>query len=293
LAPLEYHDYDEIPSGFFPSARFFIKTECDINGQNCKTGNSLAPCPPGGCAPPFESKVEVTFGDKSRPTSSEQHDHTWYNPSLVDGYTLPYYIKVKNGDGSPYSAGNGGIYTTTKADGTITTLIVPDMYRCGDVDASRLDLNKCPSDEIINGKSYDLRLYDNNRIIGCMSPCKKLNYPAPYGYGMNENEDPALHMCCPTPACSTGSPLTCRTIDGKPASNCQDPATLCTIPCNPANGCLTPQSCSDPNDPNSVVHTKYVKAIHEMSPNSYSYSYDDVNGLFHCSSGVLLELSVV
>jgi hypothetical protein len=38
--------------------------------------------------------------------------------------------------------------------------------------------------------------------VACMSRCKKLNYPAPYGEGRPENADPALHACCPT----TGDP---------------------------------------------------------------------------------------
>ena len=57
----------------------------------------------------------------------------------------------------------------------------------------------------------DLRVQD----VGCMSPCKAWNYPAPYGMGRPESEDPGLHLCCPTP------------ID--PASG------QCTI----ANGCMT------------------------------------------------------
>ena len=32
-----------------------------------------------------------------------------------------------------------------------------------------------------------------------MSPCKAWNYPAPYGMGRPESQDPGLHLCCPTP----------------------------------------------------------------------------------------------
>lgn len=36
----------------------------------------------------------------------------------------------------------------------------------------------------------------------CLSPCKKWNYPAPYGLGESETEGDGLQLCCPTPPIS-------------------------------------------------------------------------------------------
>jgi hypothetical protein len=91
-----------------------------------------------------------------------------------------------------------------------------------------------------------------------MSPCKAWNYPAPYGMGRSESQDPGLHLCCPTP------------ID--PASG------QCTI----ANGCMTAPACRSTSDPLSVTHTDYVQLIHARCPTAYAYAYDDDAGLHAC-----------
>lgn len=66
--------------------RFWPKTECDRNGQNCKVGQSMPPCPPKGCQAPAETKVEFFF------PRSGQSANVWYDISLVDGYSLPMEI---------------------------------------------------------------------------------------------------------------------------------------------------------------------------------------------------------
>ncbi len=66
--------------------RFWPKTECDGNGQNCAVGQSVPPCPSGGCQPPAETKVEFFF-----PTMNDRNS-VWYDISLVDGYSLPMEI---------------------------------------------------------------------------------------------------------------------------------------------------------------------------------------------------------
>jgi len=114
----------------------------------------------------------------------------------------------------------------------------------------------------------DLRVRDaSGKVIACMAPCKKWNYPAPYGLGQSEGADPGLHMCCPTP------------ID--PASG------QCTV----ANHCMTSQSCNAAGDPLSVVHTSYVAAIHSMCPSAYSFAYDDAAGLHACPSDTTFEVT--
>jgi hypothetical protein len=45
--------------------------------------------------------------------------------------------------------------------------------------------------------------------VACLSPCKKWNFPPPYGLGLPEIQDPGVMMCCPTPPvqpaeCSNG-----------------------------------------------------------------------------------------
>lgn len=62
----------------------------------------------------------------------------------------------------------------------------------------RLTLDQCPRDErnglgdlsIKNGYYYS---------VACLAPCKKWNYPAPYGLGRNEQEGDGRNLCCPSP----------------------------------------------------------------------------------------------
>jgi hypothetical protein len=145
---------------------------------------------------------------------------------------------------------------------------------CVTSDCSHLSLDQCPGDEDLSGQgqnqSYaheDLRIRDGQgHVIGCLSPCKKWNYPAPWGLGQPESADPGLHLCCPTP------------ID--PASG----------QCTAANACMTSDSCRNAADPVSVVHTQYVAAMRSMCPSAYSYSYDDAAGLHNCPSSTGFEV---
>jgi hypothetical protein len=230
LAPGAYHDY-AIADGGLASARFWPKLGCDATGHACRIGDTGegggAPCGPMGCHPPVDSKFEVTFAATS---SSEA---TFYNLSLVDGYTLPFTV-------TPVGPGAG-------------------QGACSASDCSTLTLDACPIQEDHVG---DLRLAD----VACLSPCKKWNYPAPYGLGRPESQDPGLHLCCPTPI---------------------DPGTgQCTL----ANGCMTPDACRAASDPLSVVHTDYVALIHGRCPTAYSYSYDDAAGLHACPAAAGFEV---
>lgn len=232
LEPGAFHDYP-IAAGGLASARFWPKTGCDASGHACRIGDTGegggAPCGANGCQPPVDSKFEVTFA----PIGGV--DATFYNLSLVDGYTLPFAV-TPIGPG----AGQGG---------------------CTASDCSRLTLDACPAQEDIGGP-VDLRIDD----VACMSPCKKWNYPAPYGLGRSESVDPGLHLCCPTP------------ID--PASG----------NCTPANGCMTPDACRSTTDPLGVVRTDYVALIHARCPTAYSYSYDDEAGLHACPAATGFEV---
>lgn len=242
LYPGQARDY-AIPDGGLNAVRVWPKVGCDDSGHNCKIGDSEAPCPAGGCQPPVDSKFEASFAPKGAQAQ------TWYNLSQVDGYTLPFKV-VPRGVG----AGQGS---------------------CVVSDCSNLSLDACPGDENMSGGGKypgyaheDLRIWDGQgHIIGCLSPCKKWNYPGPWGLGQPENADPGLHLCCPTP------------ID--PASG----------QCTAANGCMTPEACSNGADPVSVVHTQYVAKMHAMCPTAYSYSYDDAAGLHACPSETGFEVT--
>jgi hypothetical protein len=231
-----------IPDGGLSATRVWPKVGCDGSGHNCTIGDSVAPCPSGGCQPPVDSKFEASFAPRGGAAQ------TWYNLSQVDGYTLPFKV-VPRGDG----AEQGGCVTS---------------------DCSHLSLDQCPGDEDLSGQgqnqSYaheDLRLRDGQgHVIGCLSPCKKWNYPAPWGLGQPESADPGLHLCCPTPI--------------EPASG----------QCTQANACMTSDSCRNAADPVSVVHTRYVAAMHSMCPSAYSYSYDDAAGLHNCPSTTGFEV---
>jgi hypothetical protein len=231
-----------IPDGGLSATRVWPKVGCDAAGHNCTIGDSVAPCPAGGCQPPVDSKFEASFAPRG---GSAQ---TWYNLSQVDGYTLPFKV-IPRGNG----AEQGGCVTS---------------------DCSHLSLDACPGDEDLSGEGShpgyaheDLRIRDGQgHVIGCLSPCKKWNYPAPWGLGQNESADPGLHLCCPTP------------ID--PSSG----------QCTEANACMTSGACRDAADPVSVVHTQYVAAMHAMCPSAYSYSYDDAAGLHNCPSDTGFEV---
>jgi hypothetical protein len=238
LAPAQHHDY-EIPDGGLPSARFWPKVGCGADGHGCLIGDTGegggAPCGPTGCQPPLDSKFEVTFA------ALGSVEATFYNLSLVDGYTLPFAV-------TPIGAGAG-------------------VGGCTASDCSELDLDACPANEDII--DADLRVTDPgdpSTTIGCLSPCKAWHYPAPYGLGNPESEDPGLHMCCPTP------------ID--PGSG----------QCTPANGCMTPDACRAEGDPLSVVHTTYVALVHAGCPTAYGYSYDDAAGLHACPADTAFEV---
>jgi hypothetical protein len=240
------HDYN-IPAGGVNAVRFWPKTGCDGSGHNCSIGDNGAgggvPCPAGGCQPPIDSKFEVTFA----PVNNAQAN--WYNLSQVDGYTLPFKV-------TPLGSG-AGIQSCTASD-------------CGG-----LSLTRCPgADNLSEGGAFpqyaaqDLRVRDRNgNVVGCISPCKRLNYPPPWGIGLPESTDPALHMCCPTP------------LDPNSGQ------------CTPARGCMTPEACRNPGDARSVVHTGYVAAVHSMCPSAYSYSYDDDAGLHVCPSNTQFEVT--
>lgn len=67
-----------------------------------------------------------------------------------------------------------------------------------------MSLNSCPTNENSVG---DLRVIRNGRVVQCLAPCKKWNYPSPYGLGQSEQLFTGQQFCCPTPPLS---PEQCR-----------------------------------------------------------------------------------
>lgn len=235
----ESYDY-KIPNTGVASVRVWPKTDCDSDGKNCSTGESIPPCPSEGCQPPFESKVEFTFGDLT-----SQNTTTSYDVSFADGYTRPLKVIVKN----------------------------PKGENCKAIDASELTLDVCPENEtLVNDKNIDLRVKNTlGDTIACISPCQKSVQPSPYGLGISINDEPSLHMCCPT-NCKY---LTCQQGN---ACNCVDTNCSGCVPnsnCTWENGCATSASCGNKSDKNSVVNTKYYSTIKKYAPYTYGYAYDD------------------
>ena len=181
----------EIPDEGLAATRFWAKWGCDKTGSNCKIGQSGGPgegCPADGCAPPIDSKFEATFGclpsvkkDKCAINPSLPSEHIgpidWWDVSQVDGWTLPYKVKVV-GD-CPAS---------------------PEV-----IDCSRLSLDSCPDEEAMGLKSgpETLRLVNNankSEVIGCYSPCAKLtNSQWGQGHAFTTDSKEARDFCCPTP----------------------------------------------------------------------------------------------
>lgn len=183
----------DIPAAGLASTRFWPKTGCDTNGNNCKMGQSSPPCPTGGCPPPVDSKIEATWGclfaDPNKCASTPQGHKidmtTWWNASAVDGYTLPYTITISGGDG---------------------------RQACTPVDCSGLTSAGCPiDDDLSTGGKYPQYKKSDEHVTcnvggweGCYSTCGKLTYPTCGGDGVQPPADPKAQMyCCPTPPISS------------------------------------------------------------------------------------------
>ncbi|XP_055325704.1 uncharacterized protein LOC129579578 [Sitodiplosis mosellana] len=148
------------------AGRVWPKIGCNRNGANCEFGQSIAPCPSGGCHPPADTKVEFFF------PRINSNQNSFYDISLVDGFSLASeIIPIRNGN--HFQQG-----TCVRTD-------------------CRLTPNQCPGNEKFG--LGNLSVQKNNRPVGCLSPCKKWNYPAPYGQGRNEQQGDGRKLCCPSP----------------------------------------------------------------------------------------------
>lgn len=80
LEPKAKIKYDIPDAGW--AGRLWPKTGCDAGGANCEIGQSMPPCPPTGCQPPAETKVEFFF-----PAIGSNED-SFYDISLVGQNTF-------------------------------------------------------------------------------------------------------------------------------------------------------------------------------------------------------------
>ena len=148
------------------AGRFWPKTGCDLGGESCTTGQAIPPCPPTGCQPPADSKVEFFFP----PSGSEKRPY--YDISLVDGFSFPMKIEPSE---------TGGACVPTSCS---------------------LDLSSCPAQET-QGVG-DLRIWNGSGdVVQCFSPCKKWTWPKPLGDGQTEQDEVGAAMCCPNPPVSS------------------------------------------------------------------------------------------
>ena len=85
LEPKAKIKYDIPDAGW--AGRLWPKTGCDAGGANCEIGQSMPPCPPTGCQPPAETKVEFFF-----PAIGSNQD-SFYDISLVGNKKLEVIIQ--------------------------------------------------------------------------------------------------------------------------------------------------------------------------------------------------------
>jgi hypothetical protein len=171
------HDYDVDPTGW--AGRLWPKTGCDSNGYNCAAGDAVPPCGSGSdagpCEPPADTKIEFNFA----PTAGTAR--SFYDISLVDGYSLPFWIRPSTHDKT-----------------CVDTL-------CD------LSLASCPTDETYAGTDLgSLAVVSGGKTVQCLSPCKRWNYPAPIGMGNPETTAPGPALCCPSPV----TPAACNVASG-------------------------------------------------------------------------------
>ena len=179
-----------VPAKGFPSTRFWPKTGCDSSGNNCAVGQSSPPCPANsyGCAPPVDSKLEATWGCLTSPSSTcalnpssgkPLTSSTWFDASLVDGFTLPFSVTVKSVD------------TSSGCQAPATCNAINYKTDC----ETHADLSTDGHFPAL--KDQNLQVKGPNGVAGCFSPCGKLTYAEQYGGYQYAASDPrAAYYCC-------------------------------------------------------------------------------------------------
>jgi len=200
IDPGEARDF-ATPDGL-SATRYWPKMGCDAEGDHCALGGSGGPgqaCvrrPPevkkdnySNCAPPVDTKFEGTFGRPDQPcTDAAAQGCDYVDVSLVDGWTLPFELKVHG--------------ACTGARGKQSDFIL---------DCRQLTLDRCPGEEHLAtvDSPADLRAIrpDSGMVAGCYSPCQRLVSDKWGQEGMDPASKVAAPYCCPTPP---ESPQACR-----------------------------------------------------------------------------------
>ena len=177
------HTYN-IDSAGDASTRIWAKTGCDRKGadkgQNCNVGQTIKPCPDGGCQPAIDSLLEATWACVG-PGCDVKSAKTFYDTSQVDGYTYPFKIKAKGS--------------------------VPNNA-CLNVNCAASSVSTCPTDEDLSSDGAfpeyaheDLRYKSikTGEFVGCMSPCEKMTAgTVDGGYAFRASDPQAILYCCPS-----------------------------------------------------------------------------------------------
>ena len=255
-------EYD-IPDKGLPAMRFWPGFGCDANGHNCRVGSSGGPadlgftCPPGGCAPPIDTKFEATFGCIPGVTDAQCFQNPsapgqplgrgdWWNSSMVDGFTAP--VKVQVHGNCPVGPQPAPVFGPGGPPG-------------GVIDCSTIRVSQCPTSENLstNGQfpglsSVNLTAINpsTGQVGGCYSPSAKLTFNHwAAGFQTYATDSPQARMyACPTPP-------------------------------------ISPEQCmAGPAD-----STNYRNLIHSHC-DTYAYPYDDGVGLSSCPAATNLSYEV-
>jgi hypothetical protein len=207
LAAGTHIDYP-IPAEGLAATRFWAGSGCDATGNNCTIGQSGGPsnqgftCPSYGCAPPVDSKFEGTFGclpsvpvarcrvNPSSPTHAPLPRVDGWDTSMVDGFTLPFRVRVVgNCPGGPLH---------------------------NEIDCHTISMGACPATENLSTNGAFPTLASVNMLVtnpqnsthaGCYSDCGRLTFSQWNGMSYAPGSPQAQMYCCPTPPIS---PSACR-----------------------------------------------------------------------------------
>lgn len=219
--------------GGLSATRFWPKMGCDETGGKCSVGSSGGlgeecvvrvsgkPDDYSHCAPPLDTKFEATF---AAPGSVAQD---CVDMSLVDGYSLPFKMEVSGGNCTRHQQPFQGM------------------------DCSGLSMSKCPTVEMLDGKTVNLNAVDpkTGKQGGCYSPCMKLT-----------DDKWNVNGSSVAPDSSAAGPYCC------------------------AGSWSSPDTCDAGSKDASILKTNYLKTVRDLCPAAYGYAYDDKTSTISCTT---------